>query len=192
MKHIPDLIGAAKDGDRTAKELLFQRYRPYLTRLATTEAKRIQNSRQDLADIVQEACLKASHALPQFAGSSEGEFASWLRTILLNRIQEAHRSNTAQIRDIRRERNAVMAFEDNRCSPLSHAICQETAEKLLTAIETLPELEKTAVRMRYLQQAELKQIAAVLNRSVSTVAGIIRRGLNRLQSDLPKSLASSY
>jgi RNA polymerase sigma factor (sigma-70 family) len=70
-------------------------------------------------------------------------------------------------------------------SPMSKIIRGEAALQLCEALESLPDDQRIAVEMRYIEQQSLQAIAAVMDRSVGSVAGLIHRGISTLQARLP-------
>src|SRR5438552_14819996 len=77
-----ELLGRARTGDRPALGRLLERYRAYLVVLARVQIGRRLQGKVDAADVVQDAFLGAYRDFPQFRGTTEPEFAGWLRQIL--------------------------------------------------------------------------------------------------------------
>lgn len=65
-------------------------------------------------------------------------------------------------------------------APEEEAERAERAQQLATAIEQLPPKERTAVTMYYQQDMRLKEIAAVMNLSVSRVSRLLSKALFEL------------
>src|SRR5262249_19494528 len=72
----------ARCGDGAALGRLLGRYRAYLTVLARLQIGRRLRGKVDASDPVQETFLKAHRHLDQFRGTTEEEWAAWLRQIL--------------------------------------------------------------------------------------------------------------
>lgn len=91
-------VRAARDGDRTALEALFERYAPWVLQ---TVALRLGRRRQDcevLEDVVQEALLDAFRSIDGFRERSEGSFRNWLARIVENTTRDQERRRNAQKR----------------------------------------------------------------------------------------------
>jgi RNA polymerase sigma-70 factor, ECF subfamily len=73
----------------------------------------------------------------------------------------------------------------NGSSPMSGVFRGEAALHLAAALEELPADQRTAVEMRYIGQQSLQAIADEMERTVGSVAGLIRRGVAGLHSMLP-------
>src|SRR5439155_26501918 len=76
------LIRAARTGGEPAFGRLLARYAHYLTLLARVEVGRRLQGKLDPADLVQETFLEAHRHFAAFRGTTEPEFAVWLRRIL--------------------------------------------------------------------------------------------------------------
>src|SRR5205823_3275559 len=68
-----------------------------------------------------------------------------------------------------------------QASPSEQAIRQEQLFQLADALADLPEDQRTAVELHYLRDAPLAEIAATMQRSEPSVAGLLRRGLDKLR-----------
>ena len=188
---VSTLIRRAKCGEAAALALLFERYREYLMYTAERALGPGLRRRCDPGDIVQEAYAAATRGFLAFEGGSEPEFSAWITTILRTQIAAALRHHKAQTRDWQRERELVEAdgsatvtwFEPiaKDSSPSQRYICGENALKLLKVLRDLPEDQRLAVQMRYLDGEKLAEIAERMQRSPDAVAGLIRRGLTALR-----------
>jgi RNA polymerase sigma-70 factor (ECF subfamily) len=163
-------------------------FRDYLRLLARLQIDPRLQGKVDASDIVQEALLKAHRALPEFQWRSEGELAAWLRKILANTLTDAIRKHTAGVRDVGLEQSleasssrleALLAAGPS--SPSQQALRQEQLLGLAVALAQLPEDQRTAVELKHLQGRSVAGIARQMQRSRAAVAGLLRRGLERLR-----------
>ena len=60
----------------------------------------------------------------------------------------------------------------------------ERAAKIARALQTLPEAQREAVRLRHLEGCSLAQIAERLGRTEAATAGLLKRGLAKLREKL--------
>jgi RNA polymerase sigma-70 factor (ECF subfamily) len=146
----------------------------------------------DASDLVQETLLRACSAWPRFQYSNETELMVWLRSILLNSFRDALRRYRAISRDVRLEFDLVQSIDQTSMRLEEWAIAEhdsphtalnrhEETLRLSTALTSLPEDQRRAVEMKYLQGKRLNEIAEVLGRSRALVAGLLRRGMERLR-----------
>src|SRR5437660_3236965 len=99
------LLGLARTGDVEALGQLLRLYDNYLALLARLQIGRRLQGKVDPADLVQETFLNAHRNFPRFEGTTEGEFAGWLRQILAHNLSHlVRRYCGTQRRDVRLER----------------------------------------------------------------------------------------
>ncbi len=190
-----ELVIRTRDGDVAAAEELFAKYRPYLRVVCALRLPPLCQRREDASDIVQHTLIDAARAITDFRGNTEAEFEAWMARLLERNILQSIRRNTADKRDIRRETidwkttdSAQLVWHslvDDGSSPESSIFRGEAALELAKSLERLPEDQRTAVELRYLGQQSLKTIAEHMLRSPGAVAGLIRRGVENLQQQLP-------
>jgi RNA polymerase sigma-70 factor (ECF subfamily) len=181
------------------RELDPERFRGYLRALARLQiaARPWLAPKLDASDLVQQTMLKAHGARAQFRGQSPEELAAWLRRILMRTLANALRSLMQGKRDVGVER-AIEAELDASCSrldawmaadqtsPSEQAIDHERAERLAAAVAALPDEQQQVVLLKHCQGLSLAEIAARLNKTTAAVAGLLRRGLERLRETLPE------
>lgn len=171
---------------------LLERYRGFLL----TEGQRHFGIRpadgHDAEDLVQETFVKALQGFPQFAGTTEPEFSAWLCTICANSLKDLLRK---QGRDACRvqptccgggnDASVSIVWTEpaaSQSTPSQRMIKAEKALRLAALLQTLPEAQRDAVRLRHLEGWPLEKIAAELGRSVTASAKLIRRGLQSLRA----------
>jgi RNA polymerase sigma-70 factor (ECF subfamily) len=185
-----DLLTRARAGDSEAVGVLLEQFRPYLRILAQRQLEGPLGVRLDASDLVQQTCLSAVRHIQKFDGVSEAAFVAWLRTIHQNNIRTAIRDHLiAQKRAAGREltpadeqsidQSLVAASES---SPSQRLMRGESAVRLAAALQDLPDDQREAVRLRYLEGRSLAEIAERLDRSVVAAAGLVKRGLMQLRT----------
>jgi RNA polymerase sigma-70 factor (ECF subfamily) len=189
---ISQLLELARTGDAAAQEQLFALCREQLYPQAKHQLDSQLRIRVDASDVVQQTLLKAQRDLPAFQGQESAEWWAWIRRILENNIAEEVRKHMlAQKRDLRRDQS----LDDSRgdagplkqylagqlTSPSQKAMRREARRVLKQTIETLPAAQREAIRMRYLQEMPLSDIAEVMGRSELAVGGLLKRGLQSLR-----------
>jgi RNA polymerase sigma-70 factor (ECF subfamily) len=170
-------------------------FREYLRVLARLQIDPRLRSKLDPSDVVQETLLRAYERRDQFRGTTDAELTAWLRQILANQLAEALRRYTRQARDVNRERSLEAAVEESSAR-LEQWLASEQAEsdqralrdeqliRLGEALAGLPEDQRTAVELRYLQKEPVARIAELMGRTEASVSGLLRRGLERLRERL--------
>jgi RNA polymerase sigma-70 factor (ECF subfamily) len=169
-----------------------ERYRHYLELLARLQLRPRLRSKLGASDIVQQTLLKATQNRDQYRGRSEAELAAWLRRILTNTLVDAVRELEGAKRDVAREYplEAALAQSSARLeallqpsptSPSEQVLRQEQLVQLSAALAQLPEDQRLAVEMHYLQGDTVAEVAEQMGRTERSVAGLVRRGLQGLR-----------
>ncbi len=171
------------------------RYEPYLRMLARMQMRQAYQAKLSVSDIVQQTMTQAISAIETFRGETEAEFRGWLRQILSRHLTHLDRDLHRDKRDIRREfsmeqklATSSLRLEGmlaaNVGTPSQHAVACESVLALAQAIETLPEAQRDAVRLHYLEGLKLSEVAARLDKSTGAIAGLLHRGMKALRETL--------
>ncbi len=172
-----------------ADERPVEAYRDYLHLLARLQLDPRLRGKLDPSDVVQQTLVKAHQGKEQFRGSSAGEQMAWLRRILANTLIDAARKYQRELAleqgldhsldhsSVRLE--AWLAAEQS--SPSEVVARQEQLLRLATALGQLSEDQRTAVELHHLRDYSVAEVAAELGRTEAAVAGLLRRGLQKLR-----------
>jgi RNA polymerase sigma-70 factor (ECF subfamily) len=174
-----------------------ERYRSYLIILARRtlrDYRRLQH-KIDASDIVQDVLLKAHTALPQFKGNTEQEFTAWLHKILAGKLADAARHFGRQKREAALEQSFLETLDDSslrlerlapvdQTSPSQYVWRNERAVILADALAELPDDQRTAIELHYVTGCSVADVAAQMNRTKASVAGLLRRGLAEVRARL--------
>jgi len=183
------------NGESNGAEANLEDYRDYLHVLAQTQLDQQLQGKIDLSGVVQQTMLEAHQASPRIQVQNAGHLAAWLRRILANNLADEIRKLRTGKRDLNRERSLEASLEqssnqlqawlaDRQCSPSGSALRQEQTLHLTAALAKLPDAQREALILRHLRGMSLAQIADHFDRSHAAVAGLIKRGLQKLRSQL--------
>ena len=170
------LLVRAKGGDRDALGNLLNRYRPYLRILALRYLDSGVRQRVDPSDVIQQTCLDIHRDIDGFRGEHEAEWIGWVRRILENNVNQVIRRHIqAQKRSVRKEAVVDKSSGTHRVynagpvskesSPSHRVMKGERAVRLAIMLGKLPEVQREAIRLRYLEGRALQQIAESIGRS---------------------------
>lgn len=168
-------------------------YRNYLAYLARVQVETQCAARLDLSGVVQQTLLEAAQGQPEtYLDWSEARQKAWLRRLLANNLRDAIR----HIRAVKRGAGEVQSLEESLNtsstrldalliahdpSPSQHAIQHETLEHLVHCLSELPESQRQAIDMVYLQSRPLGEVAAVLRKTKGAIAALVCRGMRQLR-----------
>lgn len=175
----------------TEFEQLIERHRPYLMLLARARLRPNQGLQMEPSDIVQQTLIAAYEKRDQFRGASDAELTAWLRQILKNNLLDALRDQHRDKRDVRREISLQATVDRSfsraddwlaavQTSPSQKAMRQEDLLRLSEALTQLPEDQRNAIVLHHLHGLKLAEVASEMLRSESAVAGLLFRGLSKL------------
>jgi RNA polymerase sigma-70 factor (ECF subfamily) len=166
------LVSDCLRGNEDAFRLLVDRYRPRLHALASG----MLQDRDQAADAVQDAFLKAYNALSEYRGN--GVFWPWVRRILVNHCLS-----------LLRQRHSYLSLEDldqdvasHERSPEDQAVAENEADAIRRAMNRLPAHYRSALVLRVVEQLSYREIAQLLSVPESTVETWIHRGRLRMRT----------
>ena len=168
------LVLRVQKGDKRAFDLLVLKYQYKLQAIVG----RFIRDTDEVADVTQEAFIKAYKALPRFRGDSQ--FYTWLYRIAINTaknylVSKSRRpANTdIDVEDAEQFSNNEKLIDD--ASPESSMMTDELAAIIKSALSSLPEDLRTALTLREFEGMSYEDIAAVMNCPVGTVRSRIFR-----------------
>jgi RNA polymerase sigma-70 factor (ECF subfamily) len=148
-------------------------------------ALRQAGSPEDAEDIVQEAFIRAYHALADYPAERirTMKLLPWLYKITLH-IFYRHRSSTrlqCMPLDLSEESTLLAMEDDGHEQPEKVLEHREELRELEALISRLPEQYRTAVSCYYCEELSYREIADLLNQPVGTVKSNVHRGTQLLR-----------
>jgi RNA polymerase sigma-70 factor, ECF subfamily len=168
-----DLVARAMEGDVDAYAALVERYYGSCARIA----RRMLRNDADAQDVVQNAFFRAFRAIDRFDRGRV--FRVWLFTILVNQCRTAATSRR------RRERR----FSDDEVS-LRDAVDERTAPSIdeshlvTKAVDGLEPLLREAFVLKYVEELEYSEMAAITGASISALKMRVKRACDALRPKL--------
>jgi RNA polymerase sigma-70 factor (ECF subfamily) len=158
------LVRRAQRGDRFAFEALVERHQDRLYTLAA----RVLGSREEAADAVQEALVRAWLALPKFR--RDARFSTWLYRICVNAAHDARS----------RRRLSVVEEPPEPADPHDRFAERELSGDLQRALNALDETYRVAVVLYDVLGCSYGEIAELTEVPEGTVKSRIFRGRTEL------------
>ncbi len=169
-----ELVEQVQKGNKNAFNFLVIRHQ---NKVMNIVARYVKNS-GDVADVTQEAFIKAYRALPNFRG--ESAFYTWLYRIAVNSAKNylTSQSRKPPASDVDASEadyyDGSDALKENN-SPERALLSDELQQKLFATIEALPEDLRSAITLREIEGLSYEEIAAVMECPVGTVRSRIFR-----------------
>ena len=168
------LVLRVQKGDKRAFDLLVLKYQYKLQAIIG----RFICDADEVADVTQEAFIKAYKALPKFRG--ESQFYTWLYRIAINTAKNhlVSKSRRPANTDIDIEDAEQFANNDkliDEASPESSLMTDELSAIIKNSLRALPEDLRTALTLREFEGMSYEDIAAVMDCPVGTVRSRIFR-----------------
>jgi RNA polymerase sigma-70 factor (ECF subfamily) len=177
----------------TPSPLSLDHYRSYLVLLARWHWNPRLQGKFDPSDVVQQTLVQAWQGLRDFRGTTEAELRAWLRQILTRHLADLARDFGRAKRDLQLERSleALVSdssirleawLDDQQSSPDERAERNEQLVQLAAALAELPAAQQEAVSLHHLHGLSVAEIAALMERSTTAIAGLLKRGLRTLRT----------
>jgi RNA polymerase sigma factor (sigma-70 family) len=147
-------------------------------------ALRVTTDRDAAQDVTQETLLDLWRQ-PQRFDPDRGQFGSWLAAVAHNRsVTWIRREESLRGRS---RRNAQLRLEEvpDVGDDVEAAM---TAERVRTALDGLPDAERTPIRLAYFGGRSYRQVAEDLHIPEGTIKSRIRAGLRRLSRTMTAEL----
>lgn len=181
------LLSELQAGKQSAFKQVFDKYGNQMFNLAYGVA----GNKSDAEDIVQESFAEIFRAVGSFRG--DAALSTWIYRITMNKALEAER------RKKRKKRTAVLVSlfgfgdrEEYHSVTWEHpgiiAENKELAEILFKALEKIPENQRIAFTLHKTEGLEYKEVAEIMNISLSSVESL----MHRAKTNLKKHLATYY
>jgi len=170
----PELVNAAREGDRAAMASLVSTYAPAAQRLALHLAR----NRADAEDAVQAAFVKAFTHLHQFDASRP--FEPWLLGIVGNEVRRTRRDEAFRWRFW----HARRVSEGSDETPESTVIVRLEHEALYRALGTLRHDDRLLITLAYFLGQSEAHLATTLGVPRGTVKSRKHHALKRLREAL--------
>ncbi len=182
-----ELVQALAKGDESALRALVDRYTSSIYRFSV----RYTGDESLAEDISQEVFLKVYRYAKRYR--SEMPFKTWLFRIVRNTSIDMARpytyrkalsldaSNSTDFPEI--EAHSLESVAQN---PEERYSSKETTRKITHSIQSLPEKQRTAVILRYHEEMATKEIAEVMETTVSSVESLLVRAKRNLAKSLER------
>ncbi|HAT42875.1 MAG TPA: RNA polymerase sigma factor RpoE [Rheinheimera sp.] len=177
------IVQRVQQGDKAAFNLLVRKYQHRLVNLVS----RYVSNHGDVADVVQEAFIKAYRAIPGFRG--ESAFYTWLYRIAVNSAKNYLVATGRKPPSSDVDADEAESYEGSEAlkvvdSPEKLLLSEEIRQVVFDTIEKLPDELRTAITLRELDGLSYEEIAEVMGCPIGTVRSRIFRARDAIDQQL--------
>ena len=170
-----ELVALLRDGSPSAGETLVKRHCQPLMRYL----QRIVGSDHLAEELHQQTWLSVLDHIDRFdQASSSGGFKAWLFRIATNKANDHWRSASRE----RVAKEGVKQAPDEPMPPAGHRMeATEQEQKLRSAIEKLPEVQRQVLMLRYYSNLKFVEIAELMGCPLNTALGRMHKAVWKLR-----------
>lgn len=170
------LILSAQKGEKEAFQSLITFYYPYVSKFLLKMCGDMTLSE----DLMQDTFIKLVRGIEKFDIHGKASFATWVMAIAKN----------CYLDHLRRNRQEVLSLEGRDASSqfnVQDAVLKHLqVDEMLKALESLPPEQAVAIKLKYLEQQTLQEIAQRFSCEPKTVKSRIHNGIVRLRKILKR------
>ena len=183
MEDLKHLVELSKKGDQQAIAQLYEQ----TSRRAYYLAKQLVKDEDQAQDIVQDAYVKVFTNLPLL--EQVENFQGWLNTIVVNKSKDYLKKKKPMLFSqmvSEEDEGSELDFEDEGgyFSPDQKVDYAETKRLIQGMIDRLPQEQRMAIVLFYLEEMPVKQIARVMECSEGTVKSRLNYGRKAIKAQV--------
>lgn len=173
-----EALSRCRQGEKQAYANIVDRHQGGVFRMIY----RYVGQRERAEELTQEAFLKAYRELPKFRG--EAKFSTWLYQIALNLCRDYWRGQKRRPEQLREPQELAAVVLSEAASPELQAQSGREAERLRRALDSLPEIYREALTLRYLADLSYEEMGEASGEGLSNLKMRVARGLAQLKRRL--------
>lgn len=169
------LIRSAQSGDKQAFSDLIRFYYPYVQKFLLG----LSQDETVAEDLTQETFVRLIRGIERFEPDGAAKFSTYVMTIA-KRLYLDHLRRTKHIL-------LDLSGQPELCGPVNleeQVLTRLAAREAFSLLSSLPEEQAQAIRLKYLEQMTLEEIAIRLGSSPKTVKSRIHNGIVKLRRQL--------
>jgi RNA polymerase sigma factor (sigma-70 family) len=170
------LIEGCIEGNRYAQKMLFEKYRSLMFAICMRYAK----SKNEAEDVMIEGFMKIYSSLNDF--KRKGSFEGWLKRIMVNAAINNYRSNLKHYYNSTIDDDNFLELKDEK----DNFKTNYSAEYLINLIQGLPDGYRMVFNLYEIEGYSHKEIAEIMNISISTAKTQLFYAKKTLQKKLTK------
>lgn len=172
-----DLIQAILKGDQEAFALLYERYSARVYNVALSYTKNVEEAEE----ITQDVFVKLYNSPSDFRGAST--FGTWIYRITVNAsLNHVKKRNRFAL--LKKNMDASESVDFHHPGVLMEN--KENAAALYKVIDCLPNNQKTAFILSYIEDLPRKEVADVMETTLKAVESLLQRAKKNMRLELKK------
>jgi len=178
-------------GIKNREEKAFQEFVDKYQEMVLNICSRFVHNYDDAMDIAQEVFIKVYDSVDKF--KEQSKISTWLYRIAVNKslnyIRDKKRKNIFSSLDLLFEssgNNPAETIQDSSDGTEETIEKNEKKEALMKAIDELPKKQKVAITLNKLEEIPYKEIAEIMDISVTETGVLINRAKKNIQKKLIK------
>ncbi|HHI78782.1 MAG TPA: sigma-70 family RNA polymerase sigma factor [Planctomycetes bacterium] len=187
------LLSQACQGDSAAIESLMAEIRPRLEGMIRCRLGPVPVDWMEVEDLIQEVQVALIPALSRFEGEGASSFFAYLSGIVRHKVKDHYRrvgarsagrslsSLSPQSNSFGSSGDFFTALQDSMTGPSSRVARAELFELLVEQVSELPERQREAVLMAFIDGLDSKEIGEALDLKRSAAAMLVLRGVRNLK-----------
>ena len=191
-RQLAEEVAGAANGERDALQALIVYYHAKLGRAVAAERDETLRRHVELEDVLQQAYLSAFGNAAGTAFEGPGHFYNWLRKIAIARLRDAERAARRKRRDVTRQvtnppgasnsyPNLLGRLAARQSTPSRRMKRDEAVAAVMSSLARLKEDQREVVRLRFLEDVPVAEIARRLGKTDTAVYTLCHRGLKALR-----------
>lgn len=198
LDQVESWVAGARAGDRLALTKLLAALHPGLRDRAAARLDPSLKARISPDDALQEAYLEVARHIETFEDRGPGSFQNWITTILDRKLIDICRAGHRKVRDVARDAPLQhRAADDSYWNLLDQVYTDsgtpsrvvrraEAFEALLASIDGLSDVQRTAIRLRFLEGLPVTEVAQRLEKTEAAVVALCQRALRALRTEMDR------
>lgn len=170
------LILACQNGEKQAFNDLIILYYPYVSKFLL----KLTGNETISEDLTQDTFLKLINSIDSFDVYGKATFATYLIAI----------AKHCYVDYLRKNKNILLSIDDQKIVDTwaveNKVLIEIEATEMIKAIDTLPWEQAQAIKLKYLEQLTLQEIAEKFNTQPKTIKSRIHYGMVKLRKCLEK------
>ena len=167
---------AASQGDAHAFEALYQEFFPKISRFVVYRVSDVENAE----DLVSDIFVKAWESLQN--GVVIGSFQNWIFTVARNRVIDFYRTSktTADLFELENQ----LHYTDRIIETIDLDLALQDFLRILPRLS--PD-QQQVIRLKFFEDLDNDEIAAIMEKTEGTIRVIQHRALNPIKSELEQA-----